>query len=338
MNNKTKALILAAAALLLAAAPGVANAERVFFLVGTRHVYRIGTYQYAHLAERQQIEQNYADQVAADRDQYNKAIAGGADPSVETPDFNSALNDLAVQRDRQLGAIFELADYERVRHPELRIEGDGPYQVIGINFHWRGSFEVFDNFVVYAPWPGYVVVGRPYGWSFGVVYSPFTFHHLYVGWYGGFVSMGRPAFVGLVGFRGPVSVVGFSRGPHGVTWAPRGGVGRVIGARSGSFGRPSYSHTLGGGRSVTRSISRGARPVVHSSFGGGRPASHGSFGRPNSGAHFGGPRTMTSTYGSGRSFGGGRATAHSSFGGHRGSSSGRSFGGGRAGGSRGRRG
>lgn len=296
---------------LMAVAPALAHGERVFFLVGVRHVYRIGPDMYAHLPERQKIEQDYADQVAADRDQYNKAIAQGANPDSEAPQFNSALNDLAVQRDRQLGAIFEIADYERARHPELRIDGDGPYQVIGIHFHVHAGVEFFDNFSVFAPWPGYVAVGHPYGWSYGVIYDPFAFHHLYVGWHTHFVSIGSPAFVGLVGFRGPVTVVGFSRGPHGVAWVPRGGVSRVIGRPGAVVGRPSYSHSFGGSRPEVRGSFGVGRPASHGSMGARKPASHGSFGLSRSTSHGSFGSSRSTSHGN---FGSSRPASHGSFG------------------------
>ena len=331
MGNGLRALIVACGALMIAAAPAIAHAERVYFLVGPRHVYRIGQYQYAHLADRQKIEQEYADQVAADQDQFNKAVESGADPAVESPELNNALEDLAVKRDQQLGSLFERVDYMRGRHPELRIEGDGPYQVIGINFHWRGPVEVFDDFVVYAPWPGYVVVGHPYGWEYGVVYNPFRFHHVYTTWYGGYVSIGRPAYVGLYGYRGAVRVVGFSRGPRGVIYSGR--------PHGGSFGhrgpvvRPSYGR--GGGRISTHSVghvpsrpSYSGRPSSRTNYGGSRPTSHiGGTSRPTSHTGFGGSRPTSHT-----SFGGSRPTSHTSMDGSGGGTRG-SFGGARSSGS-----
>ena len=161
MKLSPKILIAAVGAFLFCAAPAIANAERVYFLVGTRHVFRIGQDQYAHVEDRQKIEQDYADQVAADHEEFSKAVDGGADPDKETADLNNALGEIAEQRDQQLGAIYENADYERDRHPELRIDGDGPYQVIGVTYHRRANIEVYDNFVVYAPWPGYTVVDVP---------------------------------------------------------------------------------------------------------------------------------------------------------------------------------
>ena len=310
MNIIKKTILAAVGAVLFTAAPAIASAERVYFLVGTRHVYRIGTYQYAHLEERQKIEQDYADGIAGDKDTYDKSIAGGADPAVEGPQFNKALEDLAVERDQRLGAIFENADYERDRHSQLRIEGDGPYQVIGINFHVHANVEVFDDFIVYAPWPGYVVVDRPYGWSYGVVYTPGVFFNLYIGWHAGFVSIGSPFFFGFVGHSGPIGVIGISRGPHG-GFVSRGGLGRggsfgghvynaghAMGGSHYSAGRSSYSHGAAGSHSTGSSRYGGAvRTTSGSKYSSGH--STGSFGHssPTSGTRSGlGGATGGSSY------------------------------------------
>ena len=215
MKTQTKTLIAALGAVLFIAAPAVANAERVYFLVGTRHVYRVGNDEYARVDDRKVIEQNYADQVAKDQEEYDKLIQGGSTPEKEGPDFNKALEDLATERDNQLGAIYEKADEEAVRHPELRVEGDGPYQVMGVEMHVRYQREVIENIVVDAPWQGYEVVERPYGWEYGTVYAPTEFVRVYGGWHAQYVADGRPAYIGIVGHRGEVKVVGLGRGDHG---------------------------------------------------------------------------------------------------------------------------
>ena len=354
MNIFTKISIAASAAALFLAAPAIASAERVYFLVGTRHIYRIGTYQYAHLDERRAIEEDYADQVATDQDTYNKVISGGADPNVEGPQFNSALNDLAAERDRKLSALFENADYERDRHPQLRIEGDGPYQVIGINFHYHSSAEVFDNFVVYAPWPGYTVVDRPYGWTYGVVYTPGLFFNIYSGWHARVFLGGGPVFYGFYGHHGGWGRLPIYRGVHG-GYAVHSTVGRVIGHPGGYGGSHYYggsrynggrvtstsrythnttrTRTNFGTRSRTTHTTLGASRYsgsAHSSFGGGSHSpvggsrytgsTHSSFG---GGSHSttGGSRyagSGHSSFGSGSRYTG---STHSSFGSHSGTSS-----------------
>ncbi len=329
MNIFTKISIVASAAALFLAAPAMASAERVYFLVGTRHIYRIGTYQYAHMDERRAIEEDYADQVAADQDTYNKAIAGGADPNVEGPQFNSALSDLAAERDRKLSGLFENADYERDRHPQLRIEGDGPYQVVGINFHYHSSVEVFDNFVVYAPWPGYVVVDRPYGWTYGVVYTPGIFFNLYLGWHTHVYLGGGPVFYGFYGHHGAWGRLPIYRGVHG-GYAVHTTVGHVIG-HSGGYGGSRYNsgHSFGASRYSNGHVNTNSRytrtSTTHSSLGTRTNSSHSTLGgsRYSGSSHssFGSgtrPSSSGSKYsGSTRSSFGASSSSHSSFGGTR---------------------
>jgi hypothetical protein len=222
MMIKSRTFIAAASALLLFAVPAAASAIRVYFLVGTRHVYRIGTDKYFRYQARQATEQDYADSVSMEADAYNQTLAYGANPDAASFAFDHALEQLARNRDDDLSRIYQVADYEFDQHPELRVEGDGPYQVIGIDYHNRGTVEVFDSYVVYDPWPGYVARERPYGWSVGVTYTPTTFVNVYVNWHTQYVQTGRPAFVGFNGHSGPVHVDGFARGANGRLSLPRG--------------------------------------------------------------------------------------------------------------------
>ena len=260
--NLIKKTILAAFTVAAAViAPQSAQADTIYYLVGTRHVYLIGHDRYAHVDERKVIEQNYADAVAHDQDEYNKAIDGGADPAAETPEFNKALEDLALERDNQLADLYERADYERIRHPELQIEGDGPYQVMGINYHMLGGFQIFDSYVVYAPWPEYVVEDRPYGWTYDVVYTPTVFVNVYLSWHRAYIEAGRPPFVGFVGRRGPIGGSSVFRNSNGYYMPRHTGTvvfGRPFGAdRSASGagigvsryqGRSKYSRSSGSSR------------------------------------------------------------------------------------------
>ena len=254
MNIFTKTVVVAVGAAYLMAVPAVANADRVYFLVGTRHIYRLGHNQYDHVNERKLIEQDYADQVAYDQDQYDQAIQSGTSPDEAGPQFNQDLADLAAQRDSKLGALYENVDYERVRHPELQIEGDGPYQVMAITFHWRGDFEVFDNFYVYAPWPGYVVVGHPYGWNYGVVYQPTVFVNLYLGWHTHYIAAGRPVFSGGYGRQGAIHIYMRSNQGGGIYRAAGGGrqATHVRGGGLPNGGRGSFGYKGSSGINGTR--------------------------------------------------------------------------------------
>ena len=156
--------------------------------------------------------------------------------------------------------------------------------------------EVVDSFLVVAPWPGYVVVGTPYGWSFGVVYSPFSFVSVYMGWHAGFVEQGCPAFVGFCGHHGPVFIGGISRLGHGAI------------VRGGGFNRTARGFT--GNRYLRGRGSLGSRPSPASRYGG-RPGETSRYG-----THLGSPRIPDSPRGFGtprdpgasREFGGRRET------------------------------
>jgi hypothetical protein len=241
MKCHIKPLIAIFAAVLGSLIPAAASAERVYFLVGVRHIYQIGPDRDLHLAEREEIEKNYADGVASDQDVFNKHVADGADSAKESDLLNSDLDALADARDSSLGTLFELRDDIRETHPDLRIQGDGPYQVMGIEMHMDGSAEVFDQYAVYAPWPGYVVVGGCYGgWNYGVWYDPGIFFNLYLGWFNAWPG-GR--FYG--GFYGHSGRVVFS--PHGF-------IDHSAGARSGgAYSRSTLS------RGYTHSASAGVR-------------------------------------------------------------------------------
>ncbi len=252
--KRLKTFGAALGALLLTLAPACANAERVYFLVGVRHVYRIGLSRDEHLAEREEIEKTYADQVASDQALFQKNVDSGADKVAESDSLNADLDKLAEERDQKLGAIFELRDDIRDRHPELRIKGDGPYQVMGIDLHTYASGEVIDRYVVYEPWPGYVVLDGCYygGWVWGVPYEPGIFFNLYLGWFGGW---GGGRFCGgFYGHHGPVffaphGYVGFAGhggGGYGHGYESHRSVGMSGNIRASGFGHSSgYSHSGG---------------------------------------------------------------------------------------------
>ncbi|MDR3691556.1 MAG: hypothetical protein P4L46_19405 [Fimbriimonas sp.] len=188
-----------------------ASAERIYYLVGMRHVYRIGADKYYHASDRRQIEQDYADEVSADNAHYQYQISHGADPAAESDQLSSALHDLALERERRLGSLYEQCDWVRSEHSCFNISVDGPYQVIAVDYHRHVNVDVWDDCVCYAPWPGYVCEGpTPYGWGYGVAYAPGVFINVYHGWYGGWVGFGSPAFVGFCGFGGPIVCAGLS--------------------------------------------------------------------------------------------------------------------------------
>ena len=330
MKLITKSLIALLGTMTLAMAPAMANAERVYFLVGVRHIFRIGLDRDSNLQQRIEIEKNYADGVATDRDTFQKNVDGGADSTKESDLLNDDLDRLADDRDKSLGAIFERADDMRDRHPELHIEGDGPYQVMGIDYHVHENVEVFERFVVYAPWPGYIVVGRPYGgWVFGIEYGPTVFFGLYSGWHEHYYH-GERFHDGFYGHNGPVSFA-----PHG--FIDRRPVvmygGRVGGqVRTGGYGRSNGTSSSG-----TRSGGYG-RSTGISSGGNSTGTQVGGFGRTTGGTNRGTSSDSNGTHtgGYGRSSGtGGTGSNDSSRTGGYGRSSGGTSNGTRSSGTRG---
>jgi hypothetical protein len=322
MNSITKTFVIAAGALLIACAPSIASAERIYFLVGTRHIYRIGPDRDANLQARIEIEKTYADKVAADQETFQKAVDGGADKDKESEALNADLDAIAEDRDKSLGEIYERTDAVREEHPELKIEGDGPYQLMGINVRMEGETMVFVDYAVYAPWPGYVIVGEPYGgWAFGVVYEPGVFYGRYHGWHDHFYH-GERFHGGFYGHRGPVHFA-----PRGfVDRGREGAVGRGYGGRApasggaGKYGggssKPAGTGKYGGGSATSTGTGK---------YGGGTPGSSGigkygggSSKSPGTSSYSGGvqektPPTPTSP--SGNKYGGGTGTSTSKYGG-----------------------
>jgi len=325
MKTMTKTMIATAGILAMALAPAAAHAERVYFLVGTRHVFRIGLNRDANLEQRIEIEKTYADGVAADRDTFQKNLDAGADREKESDLLNEDLDRLADDRDKALGEMFEREDGLRERHPELRIDGDGPYQVMGIEFHMHRDVEVFDRFVVYAPWPGYVFIGRPYGgWVWGIEYGPTVFFDLYWGWHEHYYH-GERFVPGFYGHRGPVVFA-----PHGfVDRRPTANRGPASGRGGyGGYGRGNtYTHSTGTGRGgssagngytggYSHSTGTSSRPsgTGHIDTGHGTSGYTGGYGRGHASDSNAGTTTHTGRSGGTGTIGGGTATGGYSHG------------------------
>ena len=324
MTQFTKMMVASVTALAAFAIPSAASADRVYYLVGVRHVYRIGTDKYFHAPERKQIEEDYADQVSADNAHYQYQITHGGDSNTESTQLQSALNDLAVERESRLAGLYEVSDSVRRGHPSFNIKVDGPYQVIGVDYHDRDNVQVWDNYTAYAPWPGYEVVGpNPYGWNYGVSYSPGLFLGAYNGWYGGWVGYGRPAFVGFYGQGGPMFVAGLSVN-FGIgigfgfgSFSYNSGLGGYYHRGPGSFGRDSFSGRYISSRNDPRAAMAG-RAGYAAGAGAIRSARAGGYATGVSA----GARSSFAAGGSARSAG----TARSTGGGFARSAAGRSYG------------
>ena len=253
---------------ILALTPAIANARRIYFLVGVRHVYRIGPDRDLYIDQREDIEKTYADGVASDEATFQQHVDGGASAATEGQARDQDLELLAEDRDKSLGALFDVRDDLRATHPEFNLRGDGPYQVIGVDYHMQTDVVVYDDYCVYAPWPGYVVVGHPYGgWVYGTVYTPGLFVSCYSGWSVSFgVGIGVPLFWGgFVGHAGPVPWhAGAFAGPVGA-WAHPGGGGyyHAYGVRQGFIGAHGFAGHAGPG-----GFNRGAAAPGHAGPGG----------------------------------------------------------------------
>jgi len=251
MKLRTHSLALALGAA-LALTPAIADAKRIYFLVGVRHVYRIGPDRDLYVDQREDIEKTYADGVASDEATYQQHVTAGADAAAEGQARDQDLELLAEDRDKSLGALFDVRDDLRAKHPEFDLKGDGPYQVIGVDFHMQSEVVVYDDYCVYAPWPGYVWAGRPYGgWAYGTVYTPGLFVSAYSGWSVSFgVGIGVPLFWG--GFYGHAGIVpwrgGVFVGPAAV-WAHPGGGGyyHAFGVHQGFIGTRGFTGHAGPG-------------------------------------------------------------------------------------------
>ena len=179
------------------------RALKMCLLVGPNHIYKVGTTD-EHVAERQKIEQDYADRVAESQKTCSEAIEAGADPEAEAAELKGALDDLGNDRDERLAQIYPVADELKAQHPEVNVAGNGPYQVVRVDYHLQDSGTIVDYYVVERPWPNYVAREPAYGWSYGRRYRPTEFYHQHVAWRHTHIGAGRPVFYGLRGHSGPV--------------------------------------------------------------------------------------------------------------------------------------
>lgn len=188
------------------------RAMKMVVLLGPKHAYKIDP-EDPKTKQRELIEKGYADQVAADEKMCDDMVASGEDPDQENVQLKSALEEAANERDSQLAELYHNPEDVRSEYPELKVDGDGPYQVVEVTYKVpaQAAAPVLEDFVVVAPWPGYDVSDQPYGWTFGRHYRPTEFRRHYVAWHDSHVGVGLPVYHGLVGRSGPVEVSGITR-------------------------------------------------------------------------------------------------------------------------------
>ena len=156
-----------------------AKAANLVYLVGLRHVYSIPAYPDVHQLDRQQIEEDYAAEVADAQKHYDSDMASIRDE--ETKDSGNVhqidrdqvqenlekdLADAGEKRESALGQLYTQCDYVRTSHPEFAVDQDGPYRVIEVQTAPTGDYS---EVVYYQPYPMYVGV-CPYGWAWGEPY------------------------------------------------------------------------------------------------------------------------------------------------------------------------
>ncbi len=266
-----------------------ARAMKMCVLVGPNHAYDIGETD-TKSEQRAQIEKQYADEIAADLKLCDEAVANGDDSGQPEEKLKTDLEEAARSRDSQIANLYNSPQDIRDAHPELQVEGDGPYQVVEVTYHAQPKQQVpvFEEFVVVAPWSGYVSVDIPFGWQYGQHYHRDDFRGRYSAWRGSHIGPGRPVFHGLIGFNGAISAGSITRTAGGGI-AYRSTSIATAGSRSSE--RPGYSHSAVGSPGPRRSfVPRSAKSTAK--YGGSpnrldkssvaRPnQSSGPFGRPN---------------------------------------------------------
>ena len=198
---KTRLLpLLCLAALGLSA---VASADRVYYLVGLRHVYSVPVFPDTHELDRQAIEEDYSGAVAQSQKQYDADMAsihdeeakdGGnihqVDRDAVQENLEKGIADAAEKRDADLGSLYPQVDDVRRFHSEFKVDQDGPYKVIGIDTAPSGEYV---NVVYYRPYPAYVEP-CPYGWYWGRPYAYNTWGVQIGIWHSTWITIGCPVY------------------------------------------------------------------------------------------------------------------------------------------------
>ena len=180
-----------------------ANADRLVYLVGLRHVYSIPVYPDPHELDRQAIEEDYSHAVADGQKQYDTDMASIHDEEAKDngnvhqidrdavqQNLEAAIGDAADRREADLANLYPRVDYIRESHPEFRVDQDGPYHGIEVETAPTGAYE---NVVYYQPYPDYVWV-CPFGWRWGHPYAYATFGVQIELFHSTWISIGSPCF------------------------------------------------------------------------------------------------------------------------------------------------
>jgi len=180
-----------------------ADAARIYYLVGLRHVYSVPVLPDPHELDRQAIEETYAGEVQDAQKEFDKDMAsihdeeakdGGnvhqIDRDAVQQNLEAAIADAASKRDADLTALYPQVDDVRASHPEFKVDQDGPYHVIGVDTAPTGEYV---NVVYYRPYPMYYEP-CPFGWGWGTPY-PYATFGVQVGlFHSTWISIGAPVF------------------------------------------------------------------------------------------------------------------------------------------------
>ncbi len=223
-----------------------------YCLVGAHHAYTLESPEQSQ-SERMDIETQYADKVADAEQTYKQEVDAQADADDAQKELTEHVEAAAAERDQKLAAICGNDDSLLAAHPDLRLEFEGPYQLVRIDYRRRGGAKVIQACQVLPAWPGYdQYVPEPYGWTYHRKFAYEDFVRARRDWITRVGSPERHSFWGLVGHEGliPVTIVradGHGYGLYGSRYgAPRYGSTSHYGSTPGfSSSRPRYGSVPG---------------------------------------------------------------------------------------------
>jgi len=192
--------------ILIAAVVGLcaqANAARVYYLVGLRHIYSIPVYPDPHELDRQAIEEDYSAAVRDAQKHYDTDMASIRDEEAKDSgtvhqvdrdavqqNLEQEIGEAADKREAAMVSIYPQVDYVRASHPQFAVDQDGPYHVVGVNTAPTGEYV---EVIYYRPYPMYVDV-CPFGWFWGRPYAYSAFEVQFGLFHASWISFGCPVF------------------------------------------------------------------------------------------------------------------------------------------------
>lgn len=180
-----------------------ASAAREYYLVGLRHIYMFDVWPDTHRPDRQAIEETYSGAVASAQQLYDADMASirteeaqdnanihQVDRDAVQQNLEQDIATAADTRDDSLGQLYVQCDYVRATHPELQVDQDGPYEVVGCDVGLDGEFIDLCFYRPYHLYPG----SCPFGWSWGIPYPDMTFAAQIQSNHTNWLGLGSPVF------------------------------------------------------------------------------------------------------------------------------------------------